>query len=173
MGEFHRFTRVIVLTGPGGAFVEGHQDVGPDAALDIHDILRGENMPGAVDMRPENCPFRRQLPLPGKGKNLVPPAVGQDGAVPVHKPVYPPGTPDHLDPGPQEKVVGVPEQDRGLYLIAKVLLADPFYRPRRSHGHEHRGGDVPVTGFQETGSCPGSGVGMMDLEPHLAELAQI
>ena len=58
--------------------------------------------------------FLRDLANLRERENLVTAAIGQDRPVPVHEPMQPAEVPHHLHPRPNEKVIGVPENDLRL-----------------------------------------------------------
>ena len=51
--EVERASRVLVITGSGRAFIQGHHDVGADIALYVHDILGREKVTRTIDMTTE------------------------------------------------------------------------------------------------------------------------
>ena len=79
------------------------------------------------------------LPQRGQGEHLESAAVGEHGAIPVHKLVKSPQLLDHLVAGAQVEVIGVGQ----LNLTADVLQVVGGYRPLDgplgAYVHEHRG----------------------------------
>nr|GFD31182.1 hypothetical protein [Tanacetum cinerariifolium] len=51
MRHVQRAAGVVVLAGPGRAFIERHNNIGPDAALNIHHALGRKQVLRAVDVR--------------------------------------------------------------------------------------------------------------------------
>ena len=81
MGELQALAGIVVGGRSRGTFVEGHHDVGSDAAFDVHDALGREEMLAAVDVAAELAPFLTQLAYAGEGKYLEAAGVGQHWAV--------------------------------------------------------------------------------------------
>ena len=81
--EFEGFGGVALVGIPGAAFVQGHDDIGPDDALGIHVVFRREDVLAAVYVGGEFAAFLREFADGRKRKHLEAAAVREDGAVPV------------------------------------------------------------------------------------------
>jgi hypothetical protein len=57
MGAVHALLCIFISQGIGRALIKCHDDVGPDAALNIHHIFGRENMAGTINMRLKNNTF--------------------------------------------------------------------------------------------------------------------
>ena len=87
MRSLHGFARVAVIAWIRGAFVEGHDDVRTDAALNVHRCFRTEQVLAPVDVAAEGYPLFCNLASIGQAKDLVTAAVCQNGPVPMHEPM--------------------------------------------------------------------------------------
>ena len=78
---------------------------------------------------------------------------------------------DVLDPGAQEQVVGIEKDDVGAEAF-DLGVGQPLDRALAGHGHEGRGRDGPVRGFEE--ARPGRRVRVLGGRPeggvHVANL---
>ena len=63
MGKLHGCFGIIVFAAAGRAFIKSHDDIAADDALDIHHLLRTEQMFAAINMRTENSAFLCELSL--------------------------------------------------------------------------------------------------------------
>ena len=79
----HAVSGVLQLAGPRRTLVEGHADVGPDAALGVHHVLGREEVAAAIDVALELHAFLGDLADVAEGMHLKAAAVGEDGAVPA------------------------------------------------------------------------------------------
>ena len=70
-------------------------------------------------------------------ENLVTAAVGQDRPVPVHEAMQSAEMPNHFHSGPNEKVIGVSENDLRLSSRSSRGLT-AFHAPLRPDRHESR-----------------------------------
>ena len=93
--------------------------------------------------------FLRDLPQLRERENLKTAAIGQDRPAPVHKPMQPAKVPNDLHPRPNEKVVGVAENDLGLE-FAQFAGAHAFHTPLSPDWHEGRRLDHAMRGRQAT-----------------------
>ncbi len=107
MGKLHGFEGIVVIAGVGGAFVKGHDNVGADDALDIHDPLGAEHMFRPVDVRLENDALFLHFPAVGKRIHLVSAAVGKYGFLPAVEFMQSPGFAQNIQSRPEVKVIGV------------------------------------------------------------------
>ena len=80
--------------------------------------------------------------------------------------MYAPGGFDDLHAGTQVEVIGVGQDDPGAGFVAHVAVEDALDRGRRAHGHEDRGIDRAVVGFEPPDAGGACGVGMSDREFH-------
>ena len=162
---------VVAVGVAGGALVQGHDDVGPDDALGVHIVLRGETVGRAVDMRAEGAALRSQFPAVGQGEYLETAAVGQYRAVPSGKPVQASGHPQGLQPGPQIEMIGIAQDDLSPDIGFQVPMVHSFNRTDGTHGHKDRCLYGPVVRPDPSSACVGRRVCLKQLELHLfAEL---
>jgi hypothetical protein len=63
VGHLHAFAGILILAGVRGALVKGHDDIGPNAALDVHHPLGGKQVLAAINMRGEFGTFLGKLAL--------------------------------------------------------------------------------------------------------------
>ena len=124
--------------------VKGHGDVAAQVGLDAHGLLRAHKDAPAVDVGGEGDPLLGDFPQAGQGEDLKAPAVGEHGAVPVHKFVEPAHLADYPVPGAQVEVVGVGQLHLTANLLQIVGGHRPFDSPLGAHIHKHRGLDHPV-----------------------------
>jgi hypothetical protein len=124
------------------AFVEGHDDVGPQQALDLHRAFGREHVPRSVEMAGERDAFLGDLAQVRQAHDLIAAAVGQDRAVPAHEFVQPAQPRHALRAGAQHQVIGI-AQDDVRPGGAHVFHLHRLDRCRRAHGHERRGADFP------------------------------
>jgi len=82
-------------------------------------------------------PLFRDLADLGEGKNLIAAAVGQDRPVPIHEPMQPAKVADHLHSWPNEKMVGVSENDLCAE-FTQLPRADRLHCALRPDRHEGR-----------------------------------
>ena len=122
--------------------IQADHDVHPQGLLEAHHGLRGEEMAGAVQMRPEGHALLAHGAQGRQAEDLVAAGVGEDGAVPVHEAVQPPQGLDGRNPGPQVEVIGVAQDDAGADFV-QVLRGQGLHRGVGPHRHEHRGFDHP------------------------------
>ena len=73
MGHVQRLPGIGIVAGIGRALIEGHDDIRPDTALNIHHIFRGKKVLGPIDMGFEGHPFLLDFPCACKGKYLISP----------------------------------------------------------------------------------------------------
>ena len=117
-------------------------------------------MPRSVDVRLEDAAFFGELAALGQREHLEAAAVGQDGPVPRGEGVEAARTAQDVQAGPQVEVVGIAQDDLGVYVFSQVLVVDAFDRTDRSHRHEDGrldrsvvGGDPAAAGLR--GGVPG------------------
>ena len=65
---------------------------------------------------------------------------------------------------PEEQMIGVAEDDLGVYVIQEIASQHALDGCLGAHRHEHRGLDIPVRGVQNPGSGPGFGADRLKLE---------
>src|SRR5262245_31821716 len=94
-------------------------------------------MTRAVEVRLELCAVFGDDAAIGEAKHLKAAAVRQDRPVPADEMMQAPTSRDQLVAGPQEKVIGVAENDLGT-AVDEVAVECGFHRPLRANGHERR-----------------------------------
>ena len=93
-----------------------------------------------------------------QGKHLVAAGVGQDRPVPAHEPVQPAEVAHHVQAGPDEQVVRVPE-DHLRAQFAQLGGTHRFHGPLRADRHEGGRADDAVGRRQPT--APGEAAGLV------------
>ncbi len=83
MGHVHAVLCVLIGGRIWGTFVEGHDDICANFALNVHDTFWGEQMFGSVDVAGEGGTFLGDLALICETINLVAATICEDGAVPA------------------------------------------------------------------------------------------
>src|SRR5262249_27991391 len=96
-------------------------------------------------------PLRRFLSMLREREDLVPAAVGENRSVPTHEIVQTAKMLDHVEPGPNEQVIGVPENDLRLQL-AQLTRTNALHAALRSYRHKRRCVDHAMRGCQPTAS---------------------
>jgi len=127
----------------GGAFVEAHHDVGAQGKLYVHGRLRGEEMPGTIDVGLKQDALFSDLPQRPETEDLIAAAVCKYRPGPVHELVEPSRRRDDSVPRPQVKVIGV-AQDYLRPEFPDHVRRKGLHRPLGTHGHEGRGMDDAV-----------------------------
>jgi len=122
----------------GGAFVEAHHDVGAQGKLDVHGRLRGEEMPGAVDVGLKQDALFGDLPQRPEAEDLIAAAVRQYRPGPVHELVEPSRRRDDSVPRSEVQVIGV-AQDYLRPQFPDHVRRQGLHRSLGPHGHEGRG----------------------------------
>ena len=150
MGQVHRIFHVFVFARIGRTFIEGHDDIGSDGSLDIHNGFRREKMAGAVDMALKDHAFFGDFATGSEGKDLITTAIGQNRAVPAHKAMQSAGLFQYTCTRPQVKMIGIAQDDLCLYIVFQLLLANGLDAAHRSHRHENRCGDNAVIGLDRS-----------------------
>jgi len=142
-GQLHRSPRSLDVGWILGAFIESHDDVGPETDLNLHRFFGAKKVRGAVEVRAKCHAFFAHLAQLGEAENLKPAGVGQDRPIPGHETVQAAHLPNRLNAWPQIKVVSISQQN----LDAKVfqhILGDALHRTQRSHRHEYGGLDLAM-----------------------------
>src|SRR5512146_846634 len=98
--HLHRLLRPASLRRIFRALVERHDDVRAEPDLGFNRLLRGEEVPRAVQVRLECHTLLGHFPQLTQAEYLEPAGVGQDGLVPGHEPLYSAEFPDLFDTGP-------------------------------------------------------------------------
>ena len=81
--QLHGLLRITVVAVAGGAFVEGHHDVGADDALYVHNVLGGEKVFAAVDMAAEGATLFFYFSIFCQREDLETTAVGEQRPLPA------------------------------------------------------------------------------------------
>jgi len=158
--QAHAVLGLLLGRREGGAFVEGHGDVGIQPVLDLHRPFGAQMVARPVMVRLEGDAGFVELAQLGKAHHLEAAGIGQDRPRPVHEAVQAAQPLDPLGGGAQHQVIGVAQKDLrpgrrhrfGGHRLHRRLGADR---------HEGRGVDRPVRGVQapQTGvAVPGQKV---------------
>ena len=156
--HLHRLTGILVVAGVGRTFIEGHDDVRPDDALDVHRALGGEQVWTAVDMAAEGHALLLDLAVLGQAVDLIASGVRQDGPVPPHESMESSPLLQHVQSRPEVKVIGVAQDDVGVHHIREHVLRHGFDRALGAHRHEDGRADGAVPGLQSPGTGAGMGI---------------
>jgi hypothetical protein len=89
------------------------QDVDAESVLDLHADLRGEQTPGAVEVRAELRALLAEPAQLGQAEDLEAAGVRENGPVPRHEPVESAHVAHQLVAGTQEQVIRIGEDDLG------------------------------------------------------------
>ena len=138
----------VAVAGVGQALVEDHRDVRPDHALHGHRFLRTEEELVPVEMRVEAAAVFRELAHLRERKDLEAAGIGENRPVPSHELVKPARGGDYVGTWPQQKVVGVAENDLRLQLL-QVARLKRLDRSESPHVHEDRCLHRAVRGGQQ------------------------
>ena len=112
MGSRQRLLVVDPIEGVW-TFVQGHDDVGAQLFLGVHDRLRRELLQAAVDVRAKGHAVTIDLAHVGQAKDLVAARIGQDRPVPVHELVQPAHTGYEVGAGTEKEVIGIGQDEPG------------------------------------------------------------
>ena len=170
MGALHGFAGVLFFDGVGGALVKGHDDVGANLALHVHDGFRRKKVGASVDVRLEFDAFFADFAAVFEAVYLKSAAVGQHGAVPGRKSVQPASLLQHFGSGAQVEVVGVAQDDVGLDVVGEQVGPDGFDGALGSDGHKNRGRNRPVGGVEQPAARRRMGVFCVDFKLHGAKV---
>jgi len=164
MGEGEALAGIVVGRRAWGTFVEGHDDICADGALDVDDAFGGEEMLRAVDMAAELAAFLAQLTNAREREYLEAAAVGEHGALEAVELVQAAGSLKHAGAGAQVEVVGVTQNDLGVDVLVEVAQLHALHGAHSAHGHEDGCVNVAVVGVNDTGAGGGVGIGMLESE---------
>ncbi len=117
MGALHGLLEIGFAAVGGGAFVEGHDDVGAEVVLDFDSFLGSEVVGGAVDVGFEGDAVVVDFDAvfgAAEGENLEAARVGEDWAIPIDPFVQAAHFFDKFVAGAEVEVVGVGEDDFGV-----------------------------------------------------------
>ncbi len=117
VGALHGLLEIGFAAVGGGAFVEGHDDVGAEVVLDFDRFLGSEVVGGAVDVGFEGDAVVVDFDAvfgAAEGENLEAARVGEDWAIPIDPFVQAAHFFDKFVAGAEVEVVGVGEDDFGV-----------------------------------------------------------
>ncbi len=140
-GHLHACRNFVARSVGARTFVESHDDIAAQQALDLHAPFGREHVFGPVDMAAEFDALLRKLAEVGQAHHLVPSAIGQDRPLPVHECMQSAQLRNPFGTGPQHQVIGVAENDVGTGL-AHGLGLHRLDRRSRTHRHEGRRADI-------------------------------
>ena len=58
---------------------------------------------------------------------------------------------DHFESRPNEKVIGIPENDPGIYIFCQLVTGNGFYAASRAYRHENGGLNFPMIRAYQSG----------------------
>ena len=149
---------VIVFARIRRAFVEQHADVRAERRLDFHRGLRPDETRRSVEMTLKMHAFLRDLAQLREAENLEAARVREDRPIPRHEAMQPAEMPDDLDAGPDEKMVGISENDLRAEL-PQFLRRHGLHRGLRPDRHEDRRLNDAMRGRDPASSGGRSGIG--------------
>src|SRR5690606_13107985 len=145
------------------ALVEDHHDVAAQHLLDVHRLLGAEEHLRAVGGRGEGHAGLGDLAAVGQREHLEAARVGEDRPVPAREAVQAAVRRDHVQPGAQEQVEGVAEDDLRAG-VAHLLRQHALDRAVGADGHERRRLDHAAREGQA--AAAGGAVGGDEVELH-------
>ena len=95
------------------AFVQGHDDVGAQLFLGVHDRLRRESLQATVDVRAKGHAIWVDLAHVGQTEDLVATGIGQDRPIPLHELMKPAHTGYEVGAGTEKEVIGIGQDEPG------------------------------------------------------------
>ncbi len=98
-------------------FVQGHDDIGAQFFLGVHDRLRRESLQATVDVRAKGDAVRIDLAHVGQAKDLVAARIGQDRPIPVHELVQPAHALHEVGARAQKEVIGIGQDKPSTKLL--------------------------------------------------------
>ena len=150
-GEVKALVGIRMAAGMRGAFVEQHDDVRAQVALDFHRGLGADEGRGAVEVVLETDAFGGDFAELREGENLVAATVREDRAVPAHEAVKAAEAGDEFFARADMEVVGVAEDDlraEGFELGGRHRL----HRRLGADGHEDRRANRPAPRLESCGT---------------------
>ena len=146
----------MILRRRGGrrAFIERHDDVGPQRILHFHAALRVEVYHAAINVAFEGDARIVDVVHLGKREDLISAAVGEDGAGPGHEPVEVAKLGDGFFTGAEHEVVSVGENTLGTG-GGKMIGGDSLDGALRADRHE--GGRIECAVSRGDSSTAGLG----------------
>ena len=160
----HAFFGVGVIAAAGRAFVEGHDDIGADAPLNLNDALGRKQVLAAVDMALKGDALFINFSGAGQAKHLITTAIGKYGPLPAVEPVQATGGLQHLQTRPQVQVIGVAQNNLCLHICHQLLLRHGFYRAHGTHRHKNGRQNLAVVGGNFTRPRLAVGIGVLQLK---------
>ncbi len=164
--EAHRFFGILEIAWVGRTLIEGHNNVCPDDALDVHHVFWRKRVFRTINMALKGDTFLFDLPPMGERINLIAAAVGQDRALPSIETVDTARCTKHIQTRAEIEVISIAEADFGVNIVAELVLMYGFDGSRGAYGHENGGIDRAVVGFDLAGAGAGVGIGMEEVEGH-------
>ncbi len=163
-GQFHGAARHFRGSGVGGAFVEGHDDVGAQRPLYCHGFLGSQEHPAPVHRGAEFHPGFPDFAQRPQAEHLKPAGIREDGTGPAHEAVQAAMGADDIGARPQHQVKGIAEDDVGAG-VPQLGGADALDGAIGAHRHERRGFHL-ATGEGEA-TAPGAAILIHELELHV------
>src|SRR5262249_58234433 len=103
--------RVIVRARIRNAFIQHHCDIAAEFRLDFHCDLRRNERPAAVDVILEFYALLSDLAQLRQRENLEPATIGENWPIPAHEIVQADKMCDDVEPGPNEEMISVSENN--------------------------------------------------------------
>jgi hypothetical protein len=152
---------VVFMVEGFGTLVEAGDDVSAQVLLDGDDLFRREAVLGAIDVGAEGDAIGVDLAPLGQAKDLVAAGIGEDGAIPAHKPVQAAQAGDALVARAQVEVIRVGQDDPGIQVV-QVAGGDRLDGGLGADGHEYRRGNLTVGGLEKARA--GAAIGARECE---------
>ena len=96
----------VSIRSAGGAFIEGHDHIGAQVPLNIHDRFGSEEMSRSVDMALEHYAIVSDLIDSCPREDLEASGIRENGSIPPHEGMKPPQLLDQLVARPYEPLPG-------------------------------------------------------------------
>ena len=137
---------------------------------DLHRLLRPHEHLGAIHRRGEIHALLLDLAQRPQAEHLKAAGIGEDRSVPRHEPMQSPELAHEVGSGPQQEVVGVPQEDLGPGL-AHVVGAQALDRALGADRHEGR--RIHHTVRRREPAPAGRAVGGEELEAERAHVIRL
>ena len=150
VGALHALFAIGIGRGVFHALVKRHGNGGGEVGLDLHALLGPHENLFAVHVGGKIDPLLLDAAQFCQREDLKAAAIGQNGAVPVHKLVQSPHLADQPVAGADMEMVGVGKLHLTADLAQEHGVDAALDGGAGAHVHEHRGLNIPVNGMQNS-----------------------
>ena len=168
LGKLQTISSILVVALAWRTLVEGHHDIGSDGTLGIHHILRREEVFRAINVTTELTTFVAEFADARERENLKTTRVSKDRAIPGVELMEATRLAENIESGTEIEVVGVAQDDLGLYLLTEFREMHTLHTAHRTHRHEDGGENLSVVGGNHTCTGIRGIVAMFYFESHLS-----